>query len=377
MKRICFVCPTTIMKRSIAAIIKKLKNMDVSLILPKVLAKEVDNSVHYSIVKNAKTKSFNVILPHVLLSQFSIPINPLFFIKILKKNDIIHMWVPFYISNSLLALFKRLFFPNKKIILTMDTIPGYSFRLNRILDIFFRGYYKTIGRIVFGSVDLITLYGKSMLKYARMAGVPLNKICITPTGIDSELKIKDNDIRKEFDISKDDRIILYIGYVNPRKGIDTIIEIVNLLKFNDEKIKCIIVGDGPNRKNYEKQVKKKKLNDKIIFTGFRKDVHNFYIEADLFLFPSRGEGLAGVIMESMIYGVPIIASKIPGNMDLIKDKENGFLCEMENPKDYKDKIITLLKDSNLQKKFINKSREIIKDKFSWDKNIKEFLKLYK
>lgn len=115
----------------------------------------------------------------------------------------------------------------------------------------------------------------------------------------------------------------------------------------------------------------------IIFTGFRKDVYNFYHEANVFFFPSRGEGLAGVLMESMVYGVPIVTSNIPGTKDLIKHNVNGFLCDIEDIDDYKNKIKELLVKNELSEKFVINSKEKVKKEFRWDKNLIEFKNLYK
>lgn len=378
MKNICFVCPTVLLKRPIAEIISRLKGYEIGLLCPKKWFKNINNSLHYSQIKNAIIFTYSTIYPPFLSSEFAIPINPRFLItlfRILKRYDTINMWVPFYISNTILAILKKIFFPNKKLILTMDTIPAYSFKSGKLMDIFFKIYYKTIGKIVFSASNLITLYGESIKKYAIKAGIQKEKIRITPTGIDINIKKQDKNIRNEFSIKRDEKLIIFVGVLNHRKGIDLLIK--TAIKLKSHKVKIIIIGGGLKKKYYQNLVKKMNLQDRIIFTDFRKDVYNFYHEADLFFLPSKGEGLPGVIMESMIYGVPIVSSNIPGTRDLIKDNENGFLCNTLDIDCYSKKILKLLKNNELKEKFIKNSKEKIKKYYSWNKNIERFKKLYK
>ncbi len=369
-RRICFSNPTLLMKRPIAQISEKVSGKT-KILTPRRVFSENDNSMHYSKLK-VDVESY----PCFSLGMgFEWPI-PICFSprawRVLKKNDIVHMWVPFYLSHTMIAVLKKLFFRKKKLILTMDTIPGYSFSMGRVMDFLFKVYYKTFGKIVFSAADEITLYGESFRKYAEKAGVPMNKIKITPTGIDVNVKKSNKDIKEEFGIGKNEKIVVGIGICNNRKGIDTFVKTAERFKRKD--VHFIWVGGGTKIKGFK--ALNKRLNAKVIFTGFRKDVHNFYNQSDVFFFPSRGEGLAGVLMEAMVYGLPVVASDIAGNNDLISNNRNGCLCKKEDVRGYARKINTLLENKKLRDKFISNSKEKIKNKYEWGKNIKEFEKLY-
>ena len=360
-----------------AEIISKLKDYKIGLLLPKDIIKG-SLEIHHEKLNNINLHSYFTIQPPKISSEWPVPLNPMILVKIfkvLKNYDIIHLWVPFYIINTLIIILKSIFFPNKKLILTMDTIPGVSFKINKISDLLFRIYYKTFGKIIFSKTQYITLYGDSFIKYALAAGISEKKIKVLPTGIANKLKKKDKNIKKEFNINKNDKIILYIGIINERKGVDKIIEVAKLL--NESNLKYIIVGDGQARNKIEKLIKINNLKNQIIITGFRKDVHNFYKESNVFILPSIGEGLSGVLMESMLYGVPIITTNIPGNRDLINNNFNGFLCEFNDIKCFTKRIKELLKDEILCKKFVRNSKQVLNENFLWKNNIKKYLKLYK
>ncbi len=378
-KRICYVNPGINVKRPISFLMNKLKNKKyiVTVLLPKKKYEiKREDTRYYDDFKGINlltypiwTKSSGFIWP--------IPINLDFFRrcwKVLRENDIIHIWTAFYPNTFITCLLKLLFFKKKTLILTMDTFPAYSFKVSSILDILFKLYFKTIGKIPFYASNYITIYGKSFFKYTRKIGIPKRKIVITPTGIELSPKTPDRNIRKLFNISSNKKIVLFIGLHNKRKGIDLIIKTARLLK--DENIIFLLVGDGPERINSIKEVSKIGLNEKVLFLGTRLDLYNFYNQSDVFFLPSRGEGLAGVLMEAMIYQVPIVTSNIAGTRDLVNHLENGLLCETENYRCYAESIKRILQDDKLSNRFKINGLNKMRTKFLWENNIKKYELLY-
>ncbi len=378
-KRICYVNPGINVKRPISFLMNKLKNERyiVTVLLPKKKYEiKREDTRYYDDFKGINlltypiwTKSSGFIWP--------IPINLDFFRrcwKVLRENDIIHIWTAFYPNTFITCLLKLLFFKKKTLILTMDTFPAYSFKVSSILDILFKLYFKTIGKIPFYASNYITIYGKSFFKYARKIGIPKRKIVITPTGIELSPKAPDRNIRKLFNISSNKKIVLFVGLHNKRKGTDLIIKTARLLK--DENIIFLLVGDGPERIKSIKEVSKIGLNEKVLFLGTRLDLYNFYNQSDVFFLPSRGEGLAGVLMEAMIYQVPIVTSNIPGTRDLVNHLENGLLCETENYRCYAESIKRILQDDKLSNRFKINGLNKMRTKFLWENNIKKYELLY-
>ena len=379
LKRICYVNPGINVKRPISFLMSKLKNKryKVTILTPKKKYEiKRENTRYYDDFKGINlltypiwTKSSGFIWP--------IPINLDFFRKcwkVLRENDIIHIWTAFYPNTFITCLLKLLFFKKKTLILTMDTFPAYSFKVSSILDILFKLYFKTIGKIPFYASNYITIYGKSFFKDARKIGIPKRKIVITPTGIELSPKIPDRNIRKLFNISSNNKIVLFVGLHNKRKGIDLIIKTARLLK--DENIMFLLVGDGPERTKSIKEVSKIGLNEKVLFLGNRLDLYNFYNQSDVFFLPSRGEGLAGVLMEAMIYQVPIVTSNIAGTRDLVNHLENGLLCDTENYRCYAESIKRLLQDDKLSNRFKINGLNKMRTKFLWENNIKKYELLY-
>jgi len=350
-----------------------------TVLFPKKVFRKFDESLHHSkLLNKSQIKTYSTFGIPFIKSEQALPFTPVFCydsFKIFKENDIVHMWVPYYISNLHILLVKKLFYPKKKLILTMDTVPGYSFSMGKGADAVFKIYNKLFGWIIFRTPDVITLYGKSLVPYALKAGIPKDKIRVISTGI--SMKTIDHkfreDVRKEFKIRQDTKIVVFAGLMVPRKGVEKIIAMAEHLK--KENVVFLLAGDGPLKNKYIDDAKKLGLSNKMMFLGWRKDMPRLYQGSDILVLPAEGEGLPGVVMEAMSYGVPCVASDIPCIPDLIEDGVSGFLCNKDNPKHFAEKIRLLVKNDFLRKKMGHAALSKIQT-FDWDDVIEKYKKLY-
>ena len=238
--KICYANPGINIRRPISFLMDALKNKEykISVFTPRMKSNvKRERTRHYDDFQDINlltypvwTRSSGFIWP--------IPTNFDFFKKswqILKENDIIHVWVPFYPNTFILCLLKLLFFKKKKLILTMDTFPSYSFKISSKLDVIFKIFFKTLGKIPFLASNYVVIYGNSFIKYAKNIGISRRKVKITPTGISLNPREPERNIRDDFNIKENEKIILFVGLHNKRKGIDLIIKTAYLLK--DENIK--------------------------------------------------------------------------------------------------------------------------------------------
>ena len=144
-------------------------------------------------------------------------------------------------------------------------------------------------------------------------------------------------------------------------------------KLNDKNITYIICGTG-EKDTYLRNLAKE-LGIKLILTGFRNDVIEICKSCDIFAFPSKREGLPVSVMEAMATGLPIICSDIRGNVDLVTDGENGFLCNVTDADEFSEKIRKLVDDKSLLFEMEKKNREIIQ-KFCIEKVQEKMKKIY-
>lgn len=132
-------------------------------------------------------------------------------------------------------------------------------------------------------------------------------------------------VRKELGLTEGDTFAISVAQLIKRKNHTVLIDAVH--KLHDPSFHLFILGDGNQEQELQKKIKALELENHIHLLGFRNDVYRLCRAADLFLFASLQEGLPVAIMEAMACGLPIIASNIRGNVDLIDAAEGGWLVD--------------------------------------------------
>ncbi len=182
------------------------------------------------------------------------------------------------------------------------------------------------------------------------------------------------ELRESLGIEKDELMLISAGDLIERKNYKTSIEAIS--KTGLKNIKYCICGQGPQLEELKQYAKKLDVENNVLFLGFRKDVKDLLQAADIFLFTTKQEGLPRSMMEAMACGIPCIASKIRGNVDLLEDGTGGFLCDVNRPEDFACAITTLASDAEMRKNFGKASLKRIQE-FSQDSIIKKMEAIYR
>lgn len=127
---------------------------------------------------------------------------------------------------------------------------------------------------------------------------------------------KGQQIRKELGIPLNAKVVLSVGEVNKNKNHKVGIEA--LAKLDDTNAYYVICGRGLLMQAHKELAKELGVGERVILSGYRTDVADFYKMADVFLFPSFREGLPVAVMEAMASGLPVVATKIRGSSDLVQ-----------------------------------------------------------
>lgn len=215
--------------------------------------------------------------------------------------------------------------------------------------------------------DVLEHWNKSTAKFIHGVGLDLSKI----QNVDVNIEEK----RKEFNIPSNAKVILSVGELNGNKNHEVVLKAISELS-NKDNVYYIICGEGEKREELKSLANELNINEKLILTGYRHDVKEFYKIADVFAFPSFHEGLPVSVMEAMAASLPIVCSKIRGNVDLINDCEGGFLLEPTDVNGFKNAIEKLLKDSELRTSMSNINCERVK-KFSIENVENEIEDIYR
>ena len=146
-------------------------------------------------------------------------------------------------------------------------------------------------------------------------------------------------LREELGISPDKRVLLTAGEMIPRKNQALLLEV--LRRLNNPSLTLVILGHGKLRDELQARAKALGVEQQVLFPGYRTDVFRFYGMADLFLFPSLQEGLPVAVMEAMAAGLPVVASGVRGNRDLILPGKGGALLSPHRATAW-EKVVSIL-----------------------------------
>lgn len=296
------------------------------------------------------------------------------------KPDIIHLHHPFVLSLPAIMYAAKLKIPK---VLTIHTqYERYAYYVSPIPHVITN---EAIRRIIFNlsdKVDIITTPSQSMKDLIGNYKIK-KEVAVIPNAIDIDLfREKDEQeialLRKELQISPDDIVILYLGRVSLEKNIDKIIKALAIIR--DKKIdnfKFIVVGDGTAVKQLNSLADSLGLTEKVKFVGAieREKVRHYYQIGDIFSFSSTSETFGMVIIEALASGLPVLAVKAPGAVDIITDGLDGILVE-DDVYQFAEQLENLIKNRELRQELSSNALQTVK-RYSSDTISDQVLALYK
>ena len=198
--------------------------------------------------------------------------------------------------------------------------------------------------------------------YVRARRFPVKHVYhIQGIGADTDRLQKetvDQNIRSKLEIPRDAFLILSVGELNANKNQRVIIEALSILQ--DRNIYYVLCGSGKNRRSLQEQAQKNHLEKNIHFIDYRRDIVNFYDQADVFALPSYREGLPIALLEAMYCGVVPVTSDIRGARDIMQDGVTGIICDPEDSSAFADAIKKLKEDSSFREQCAENSKKAVK-----------------
>jgi glycogen(starch) synthase len=170
--------------------------------------------------------------------------------------------------------------------------------------------------------------------------------------------------------------VLFVGRLAPQKGVHTLVEAAGLLE--DPSVRVLLVGDGPERKALEREAERIDAGDRLRFLGFfaHERLPAAMAHADVLVLPSLYEELGTVLLEAMWAGLPIVASRTGGILDVIEDGVNGLLVPPGDPEALARAIDRLLADRALAYRLSEGARARGKD-YDWEVLAERVLRVYR
>lgn len=154
-------------------------------------------------------------------------------------------------------------------------------------------------------------------------------------------------------------ILISVGELNENKNNQVIVRALGKLK--DRNVHYVLCGVGNKEPELKALVQEVGVANNVHFLGYRTDVKELMNTSDIFVMPSIREGLSRSIMEAMASGLPCVVSRIRGNVDLVKDGENGYVVEADDVVSFTEKMGELIRDEGLRTRMTERNLRRIKD----------------
>ena len=220
-------------------------------------------------------------------------------------------------------------------------------------------------------VDIVVSVCKKASGELLKNGFSEKKLVEIPNGVDTKRFCKSNVMRK-----KGIRNIIYIGRLDSYKGVDYLLKGFRELLAKVDKVKLTIVGDGVDKAQLTNMAEYLGIQDSVTFKGRQEDIPRELYNTDIFVLPSLSEGMSNVVLEAMACGLPVVATFVGGNSDLIRDRYNGILIPPKDSVSLTAALLELIENENFARRLGEEARKTIEKDYSMDQVVSKYVELY-
>jgi L-malate glycosyltransferase len=180
---------------------------------------------------------------------------------------------------------------------------------------------RQITRWVLNKADYTMVVSEALERKVKEMGVSPQKINLTPNAVDMQRFSPRNQLPNDMLLDPHKTTLLFVGNLVPQKGVKYLLEAKKILDSDQESegaesdFELLIVGDGPLKNDLQRQVQEYGIKN-VVFLGERRDVELIMPSADLFILPSISEGFPITILESLASGVPVVATRVGGVVEI-------------------------------------------------------------
>lgn len=218
-------------------------------------------------------------------------------------------------------------------------------------------------------------------RYVRIGAVPRHKIRYIPNGVDTTYFKPDPEIRvalrKELGL-KNFFVWLAVGRFDPQKDYHNLVRAFAQVVMEKPNTVLLIAGDGPLRPSVEELVRELRLEGSVRFLGIRRDMPRLMNAADAYAMSSAWEGMANVLLEASASGLPIVATDVGGNGEIVIDGETGFLVPPKDPGKLAQAMLHLMSLPQEERKHMGeRARQYVEENFSLERVVDRWECLYR
>ena len=263
----------------------------------------------------------------------------------------------------------------------LHTVHGFPF--DAANNRFVRYIYVFLERVVLHVTDtLICLHDADGYIAKKMLNCSAEKLAVIPNGVNLKkfspvVGFEKNNIRKENKTPEDAIVFITVGRLWEQKNPQCFIDAAIIFLRSNERsnVQFHIVGDGELRDQLELSVLQSGFDSKIVFWGWQNDVLPYLKASDVYVLPSKWEGMPLATLEAQAVGLPSIVSNIPGNLSTVRGLIDGLVFDLDNTALLSDCFVNML-DSKVRTEFSKNALDKIKEHHNIDDRIIKIQALY-
>lgn len=212
---------------------------------------------------------------------------------------------------------------------------------------------------------------------ARMQ-LPANAIQVTYNGVQATLARPGRAaaLRQEFRVAEDGLLLLFVGRLVVHKDVPTLLRAVARVRAALPTLRVVVAGDGPLKSELAREALSLSLEGVVQMIGQRDDIPELIAAADVMVLPSLREGLSNVVLEGMMGGKPVVASRAGGNVELVEDERSGLLFEIGDDAALAAILERLARDPSLRARLGAGARQRAEAEFSVISMVRAYEKHY-
>ena len=247
-------------------------------------------------------------------------------------------------------------------------------------DITVLGYDSSLkGAIKYGieKSDIVTAVSNSLAQETIDLIAPDKGIETIYNFIDEREYTKKNagNLKELLGIKAHEKVVIHVSNFRKVKHVPDIVQSFKLIH-GEVPAKLLLVGDGPEKHPIMESIKGTSIENDVLFLGKQENVSELYSIADLMLLLSEKESFGLVLLEAMACGVPCIGTNVGGIPEVITNGENGYIVELGDWEKVAEYSVEILQNPTLHKQIVDRSLEIIQDRFSSKSIVEQYEEMY-
>jgi glycosyltransferase involved in cell wall biosynthesis len=240
-------------------------------------------------------------------------------------------------------------------------------------------WQRWLQRLVCRLADCVLVNAEAIREALIGQGSRANNIAVIRNGIaqpQTTSPEKSSSVREELGLSPAVTLTMVFSRLNPMKGVEYFLDAASIVAAKLPETRFLVVGDGAIRHELQDRAARLGLADKVVFTGFRTDVPRLLSEVNLSVLPSLSEGLSNTLLESMAAGVPVVATTVGGNPEIIENGVSGLLVPPRDSAMLADAMLTVLGNPVLASNLAAAGKRRITEMFSIERSVQQVECLY-